>query len=150
MNPQCGAPKEAGPAGARAVRANVMSEPVVPHAHRTSATLLHVLGLVGFFLPPLGVILPLIAWRALRGQDAELDLHGRLVLNFQLSLLLYAIVGLILLLLMPGVVIVVFVAAADLYCGIQAAVHASRGAVYAYPLSLRFLSVPAQRTIHIA
>ena len=110
---------------------------------RTWATLLHLFGLIGFFLSPLGVLLPLIVWSALRRRDPEIDLQGRLALNFQLSMLVYLIAGVLLLLLMPGVVVVVFVAAAELYCGITAAVHAAHGDAYAYPLSLRFLSTEA-------
>jgi uncharacterized Tic20 family protein len=111
---------------------------------RTWVTLLHLFGVVGFFLPPLGVILPLIIWSALRHRDPEIDLEGRLALNFQLSMLLYLIAGGLLLLLMPGVVVVVFAAAADLYCGITATVHAARGDAYAYPLSLRFIPIDSR------
>ncbi len=127
------------------------AQPLPQHSVRTWATLLHLSGLIGFFLSPLGVLLPLAIWGAYRRRDAEIDLQGRLALNFQLSMLVYLLIGLVLLLLMSGVVIIVFVAAAELYCGIDAAIHAARGDVYNYPLSLRFLSVgPDAHQLHIA
>ncbi len=127
------------------------TQPLPQGAARTWATLLHISGLVGFFLSPLGVLLPLAIWGAYRHRDAEIDLQGRLVLNFQLSMLVYLLAGVVLLLLMSGVVIVVFVAAAELYCGIDAAAHAARGDIYNYPLSLRFLSVgPHVHGLHVA
>lgn len=127
------------------------TQPLSQRSAHTWATLLHISGLVGFFLSPLGVLLPLAIWSALRKRDPELDLQGRLALNFQLSMLLYLLIGLVLLLLMPGVVVVVFAAAAELYCGIDAAVHAARGDVYAYPLSLRFIATGTAPTgLHAA
>ncbi len=118
---------------------------------RTWATLLHLSGLIGFFLSPLGVLLPLAIWASLRRQDAQIDLQGRLALNFQLSMLLYLIVGVVLLLLMPGVVVIVFVAAAQIYCSVTAAVRAARGEAYAYPLSLRFIATgPSMHNLHPA
>lgn len=132
-------------------RANVMVKPLPQRSARTWATLLHLSGLIGFFLSPLGVLLPLAIWGSLHRRDAEIDLEGRQVLNFQLSMLLYLLLGLVSLLLMPGVVIVVFVAAAELYCTIGAAIHAARGEAYAYPLSLHFIAVgPAAPKLHTA
>ncbi len=129
-----------------------MAAQPLPHSSgRTWATLLHVSGLVGFVLSPLGVILPLVIWGALRGRDTDIDLQGRLALNFQLSMLLYLIVGGLLLLLMSGLVIIVFVVAAEFYCTTAAAVHAARGEVYDYPLSLRFIaSEPHGGGLHAA
>ena len=127
------------------------TKPLPQRSVRTWATLMHLSGLIGFFLSPLGVLLPLFIWGTLRRRDAELDLQGRLALNFQLSMLLYLIVGLVLLLLMPGVVVVVFVAAAELYCAIAAAIHAARGETYTYPLSLRFIATgPQAPRLHLA
>ena len=118
-----------------------MAAQPLPHSSgRRWATLLHVSGLVGFLLSPLGVILPLVICGTLRGRDADIDLQGRLALNFQLSMLLYLIMGGLLLLLVSGLVIIVFVVAAELYCTITAAVRANRGEVYDYPLSLRFIA----------
>ncbi len=89
---------------------------------------------------------PLVVWLIKRDQHPFVAEHGREALNFNLSLLLYAVAGVILgvvtlgvgfLLLIPLAIVVLVLWLVFL---IQAAMAASRGESYRYPLTVRFIS----------
>lgn len=87
------------------------------------------------------LIVPLILWLSKKDDVYQMDAHGKSIVNFQLSLIIYAIicVPLILLLglgligfLILGVVAIVF--------PIINAIKASNGEAPSYPLSLNLIS----------
>ena len=67
------------------------ADPVPTQDEKNLALIMHVLSLVGFSL--LG---PLIVWLVKKDESAFLDRQGRELLNFQLSILIYSIVSLVL------------------------------------------------------
>jgi uncharacterized Tic20 family protein len=101
----------------------------------------HLAGLAAIVIPFVGgVIVPLIIWRRKKDQYPFCDEHGKEAVNFQISILMYAIVlvplcfafkGFILL---PAVVYIF-----DLIFLLIAAVKARRGKHYRYPLTIRFI-----------
>jgi uncharacterized Tic20 family protein len=92
----------------------------------------HLSALAGFVVPALGHILgPLIVWLVKRGDSPEIDRHGKEALNFVAGILCLILIGFALLAVLH-VVNVVFV--------IIAAVRASEGRMYRYPLTLRLLA----------
>lgn len=101
---------------------------------------------------PFGNILgPLVIWLIKRREDPYAERHAREALNFNLSLTLYGltllIVGLVLLVVLIGLAVLLM---ALLYfvifffvwliLSIVAAIAASRGDHYTYPLSIRLIS----------
>jgi uncharacterized Tic20 family protein len=101
----------------------------------------HLAALAGFGVPALGHILgPLIVWLIKRGDSAEIDEHGKEALNFQISMLIYNIVAGILCLLLVGFALLVVLHIANVVFVIIAAVRASEGRMYRYPLTLRLIS----------
>ena len=93
-----------------------------------------VLGIV-----PLGsIVAPLVIW-LLKKDDPFVDHHGREVLNFQISLLIYNIIGVILLFVVVGIIILPVLALINLIFTIIAAVRAKDGERYQYPMTIRFL-----------
>jgi uncharacterized Tic20 family protein len=65
--------------------------------------------------------------------------HTATALNFQLTMLIAAIVGSVLTLVLVGFLILVGVSIAILVLSILAAVAANRGQAYTYPLAIRFI-----------
>ena len=83
---------------------------------------------------------PLVCWLLKKDEFAKVDLAGREALNFQLSVLIVQVISIPLTLLM-GIGFVTFFAAAigGLVYTIIAAVAASNGEDYLYPLTFRMI-----------
>lgn len=124
---------------------------------RTYATFNHLVGLLSLsdvgLLGPLGT---LIMWRIKAKESDFLDDHGREAMNFQLSLLIYFIVGAIIGGIFTAITLGIgaFVAVPiggiglvglfvlRLVGSIRGAIAANRGEYYRYPMCLRLISGP--------
>jgi hypothetical protein len=126
----------------------------VPAANSTRSweVLCHLSSLLGLFfgfiwIPFLNILAPLIVWLVKKGDSAGVDAHGKESINFHLSWTLYAAVSLVLLfasiigiILIPFWIIGVYIEIAlMMILTIVAAVKASNGVLYRYPLTIRFL-----------
>ena len=87
------------------------------------------------------LLLPLVLWLTQKEKVYQMDVHGKNIINFQLSLIVYCIICIPLILLFGlgllgfavlGIISVIF--------PIVNAVRASRGETPTYPLSLNFIS----------
>jgi hypothetical protein len=87
------------------------------------------------------VIPPLVLWLIKRKESHFIDDHGREALNFQISLLIYALVS-TLLIPVCGLGIVGWIATyiLGIVGMIMAAVAANRGEYFRYPATIRFIS----------
>jgi len=115
----------------------------LPRDARTWAMLCHLSGVAGLspLLPVVGAVVgPFIIWQLKRDEFEFVDEQGRRAVNFQISMLLYALVGLFLCLpfsvLMPLVICAVVLV--DLIFLVIAAVKAKDGEHYRCPLTIRF------------
>lgn len=107
---------------------------------RTWTALCHASALLGVFFHFPGHILgPLIVWLAKRHESPEIDAHGKEALNFQISMLIYEAVSLIFCLVLIGFVFLVILWVLNAVLVIVAAIHASEGKFYRYPLTIRFI-----------
>lgn len=103
--------------------------------------LCHASALAGLFFHALGFILgPLIVWLIKRGDSAEIDANGKESLNFQISMLIYHAIAIILCLILIGIPILIALWVADIVFVIIASVKTSNGEFYRYPLTIRFIS----------
>jgi uncharacterized Tic20 family protein len=101
----------------------------------------HLSALAGFVIPGAGHILgPLIVWLVKRGESAEIDAHGKEALNFQISMLIYNVVAGILCLLLIGFALLAVLHVLNVVFVIIAALRASEGQMYRYPLTLRLVN----------
>ena len=92
-------------------------------------------------IPFLGLELlgPLIIWLIKRGDDPFVELHSREALNFQISVLIYAIIAFILIFALIGLLLIPFVILFAFVFAIVAAVKAANGEEYRYPLTIRLV-----------
>ncbi len=87
------------------------------------------------------LILPLILWTTNKQKIYEMDAHGKNILNFQISLIIYAIICIPLILLLGlGILGLIVLAVISIIFPIINAVKASRGETPKYPLSLNLIS----------
>ena len=139
------------PQGAQVVVEHPRAATGVEEWERTYAMWIHIGSLVacalavasagiGFWAPPL---LAMGMWLGKRERSPFIDDHGREVLNFSISLVLYCGIAFVLgfitcsvgwIVLGPVIAILTFVGY------ISGAKHAARGDFYRYPMCLRFVS----------
>lgn len=106
---------------------------------RTWEVLCHVSALAGYIIPFGNIIGPLVVWLMKKAESAEVDYHGKEALNFQISVAIYAIVGLLLVLVVIGIPLLIALGIANLVFMIIAAIKASNGERYRYPCTIRFV-----------
>lgn len=96
---------------------------------------------VSVFSVGVGLVLPLAVYLAYRHESDYAAENAKEALNFHLSLLLYSLCCLPLIFAFGlGAVLIIVMGVASLILGIIAAVKASDGILYRYPLTLRFVS----------
>ena len=108
---------------------------------RTWCILAHATALVGFLVPVAGHIVgPLIIWLAKRQDSPEIDAHGKESMNFQISMLIWNAIALILCLVLIGIPILILLHILNIIFVIVASIQASEGRLYRYPLAIRLIS----------
>lgn len=89
---------------------------------------------------PFGNILgPLVVWLIKRHDSPYIDYHGKEALNFQISLILYLIASAVLIIVLVGILLIIVVGVAGIVLTIIAAVRASEGEEYRYPMTIRLV-----------
>ena len=125
----------------------------VSSGDRNMAMLCHLISFVGIVLPFGNILGPLVVWLTQREKSSFVDEHGKESINFQLSLIVYSFVSVLLLIVSAILTVVVIGIFMLIIVGllilallvfsfiviIIAAVRASNGEEYRYPLSIRFL-----------
>ena len=99
---------------------------------RNMAMLCHLLGLVGF----LG---PLIVWLIMKDKHKFIDEQGKEAVNYHISLIIYYAVSWILCFIFIGIFLLLALGIMHIIFVIMAAVKASNGEPFRYPIAIRFL-----------
>lgn len=106
---------------------------------RQMGLFLHLSQLAGFVIPFGGIILPVVLWQTQKEKMPALDAHGKMVVNFMLSVLIYAIVSVVLMFVLVGFLTLLAVAVIHIVFPIVGAVKANNGELWEYPLTIKFL-----------
>jgi uncharacterized Tic20 family protein len=107
----------------------------------TYCMLLHLSQLSSIIVPGLGFIMPIIMWATNKDQSAEIDRHGKVTLNWLISLFIYSAVCGVLWIVLIGMLGFFVLAILNLVFAIIAAVKANKGELWVYPLSIKFFKV---------
>jgi uncharacterized Tic20 family protein len=100
----------------------------------------HLAALTGFVIPFGNIIGPLIVWLIKKDTMPLVNQHGKESLNFQITVLIAAIVSFILMFVLIGIVLLIVVGIGALVLTIMAAVKVANGQVdYKYPWTLRLI-----------
>ena len=87
-----------------------------------------------------GFIIPLILWLTNKEKVYTMDEHGKSIINFQLSMLIYAIISIPLILALGlGILLLIGIGLICLIFPIINAIKASNGETPHYPLSINFI-----------
>lgn len=88
-----------------------------------------------------GLIVPLILWLTQKDRVQDMNAHGKAIINFQLSIIVFSIISIPLIILFGlGVILLILIGIFALIFPIINAIRASNGELPSYPLSLNFIS----------
>ncbi|MFH1719571.1 MAG: DUF4870 domain-containing protein [Planctomycetota bacterium] len=102
----------------------------------------HLAGVGGLLpvVPVIGsIIVPLIIWQIKKDDFGFVGEHGKEAVNFQISILIYAVVAGVLCFACAGFVLLPAVYIFDFVCLLIAALRANDGQRYRYPLCIRLI-----------
>ena len=131
--PQCGATLAAG-GGIETTETGAVDEEI-----RNTAVVAHLSTFAGLVVPFGSVIGPLAVWLTRRDRDPFIDQAGREALNFGISIAIYGSVLLVAALMLVGIPLLMVGVVAWVVLASLAAVKASQGQAYRYPLTMRFV-----------
>jgi len=86
-----------------------------------------------------GIIFPLIIYLVKKGESEKITAHARESLNFHISLFIYGVIAVFLCMIVIGFPLLIALMVMALVLPIVAAVKASEGNFYRYPLCLRLV-----------
>ena len=131
--PQCGANLAAG-GGTETTETGTADQEI-----RNTAVAAHLSTFAGLVVPFGSVIGPLAVWLTRRDRDPFIDQAGREALNFGISIAIYGSVLLVAALMLVGIPLLMVGVIAWVVLASLAAVKASQGQTYRYPLTLRLV-----------
>ena len=106
---------------------------------RQWAMMLHFALLAGCIIPYGGLIVPIIIWQMKKNEMPAIDAHGKVVVNWIISLTIYLVISGILCLLLIGIPMVFALLLLAVIFPIIGGIKANSGELWKYPLSIQFL-----------
>jgi uncharacterized protein len=103
--------------------------------------LIHLSQFSGYLFPLAGFIVPVILWQMKIKDSALIDIHGKIVVNWIISSLIYYTAGAILSIVLIGIPILIGIAILSFVFPIIGGIKANQNEVWKYPLSISFFKV---------
>lgn len=107
----------------------------------TYCMVLHLSLFSGYFIPLAGLVVPIVMWAANKDLDPRIDAHGKVMLNWIISFISYALIGALLCIVLIGFVVLPILYLCAIIFTIIAAVKAKEGVIWKYPLSIPFFTI---------
>lgn len=101
------------------------------------AALLHLSPLLAYLIPVAGIVAPIILWQMKKGSPT-IDRHGRVVMNWLISQVLWLILSVLLCVMLVGIPMLWLFGILVIVFPVIGAVKAYEGTVWSYPLTIRF------------
>lgn len=112
----------------------------LPREARKWAMICHIIALVGLLGNGIGFLLgPLIVWLLKKEDHPFIDEQGKESVNFQITMIIIALVSLLLSLLLIGFVLLFAVGLVMVIFPIIGAIKTNEGEHYRYPFCIRFI-----------
>ncbi len=107
---------------------------------RQWAMFLHLSLLAGILVPFAGLLLPIVIWVIKKDELPGIDPHGKMIVNWIISCVIYGVVSGLLILVIVGIPLLLTLCALGVIFPIIGAIKASEGVLWKYPLTITFLS----------
>jgi len=106
---------------------------------RQWAIFLHLSLLSGLVIPFGGLIVPIIIWQLKKEDLPGLDEHGKIVVNWIISTIIYTVICLALSFFLIGLFLLPILLGVNIVFPIIGGIQANKGKLWKYPLSLSIL-----------
>ena len=106
---------------------------------RQTAMFLHLSQLANVILFPVGIIGPVIIWQTQKDKIPALDAHGKMVVNWMISMTIYMIISIILIFFVVGILTTCAIGLMGIIFPIIGGIKANNGELWNYPLAIKFL-----------
>jgi hypothetical protein len=106
---------------------------------RDWAMFTHLAAFVGFLIPFGNIVGPLVVWLLKKDEMPFVNDQGKEALNFQITLMVAALIAVVLCFLVIGFLLLPVIAIAGIVLPIVGAIRASEGRLYRYPYALRLI-----------
>lgn len=106
---------------------------------RLWAMLLHLSVFSGYVIPVAGFVVPILIWQIMKKDLPELDDHGKIVVNWMISSIIYAIVSVVLAFVVIGIPLLIALLIVGIVFPIIGGIKANNGEKWNYPMSITFL-----------
>jgi uncharacterized Tic20 family protein len=103
------------------------------------AMILHISQLCGFIIPFVGIIAPIVIWQVKKTEMPSLNQHGLIVTNWILTGLVLSILFGLMCFILIGIPLLIALGVAGVAFPIIGAIKASKGEVWPYPCTIKFL-----------
>jgi uncharacterized protein len=100
---------------------------------------LHLSQLLNILIPMAGIIAPIVLWQIKKDQIRGLDAHGKMIVNWMISCLIYGAVSFVLAFVLIGFLGFFAIAVMGLVFPIIGGIKANNGELWEYPLTIKFL-----------
>lgn len=106
---------------------------------RQWALILHLSQFAGYLVPLAGLIVPIVIWQIKKDEFPEIDDHGKMVVNWIISEVIYLVIGVLLAFVVIGVPLLIALGVVSIVFPVIGALKANNGELWRYPMSFEFL-----------
>jgi hypothetical protein len=101
--------------------------------------LIHLSQLCGFVVPYAGMVVPIVLWLVNKDKNKAVDTHGKVVLNWIISLVIYSVISGILCFIIIGIPLLAALFICNVVFIIIGSIKAYNGEIWKYPFSIVFI-----------
>jgi uncharacterized protein len=106
---------------------------------RQWALFLHLSQFSGYLIPLAGLLVPIVIWQLKKVEMPGIDVHGKIIVNWIISEIIYAAIGVILTFVIIGIPLLIALGIIGIIFPIVGGIKANNGEAWKYPLSISFL-----------
>ncbi len=101
--------------------------------------LMHLSQFAGVIVPFAGLVMPLIMWLTNNEKFPEVDRHGKMIINWLISALIYGMIAGLFTLVLIGIPLLIALGLLMIIFPVIGAIKAANGELWTYPLTLPFI-----------
>ena len=109
------------------------------------AMILHFSVFSAYVIPIAGLVAPILIWQLKKTELPEIDSHGKVVLNWFISCIIYLVVCVILSFAMIGIPLLIVLGVLSIIFPIIGGIKANNGELWKYPISIQFFRTSSER-----
>jgi uncharacterized Tic20 family protein len=110
-----------------------------PQTVRQWCMFVHLSIFAGYVIPVVGLVAPIILWQMKKAEMPAIDEHGKIVVNWIISAIIYFFVGFLLTFIFIGFFVLCALGIVSIVFPIIGGIKANNGEAWKYPLTIGFI-----------